>query len=441
MRTLMSGRSSCRSAFKRLATLALSLTVASTSSGLALFAAPAPALALARPGLAAQVSKAFRASGLRSSGTGFYVQAVKESNAISSRAANSTYMPASTMKLVTSSMALDRLGPDYRWKTVLSSESTVTTTGVLPGSIYLVGHGDPMLATRARAARVHVPSPTYLDGLADALKNKGVTTVTGNLIVDESFFDSRRTGDRWKASYVEDCGPISALTIDRNVAPNGRWESSPALAAGRRLQAMLTARHIVLRGKVYTGKVPASATALGIIKSRPLKTAIAYMNPVSDNFTAEMIAKTVAAEAYGRGTSARGAKLAAAEMKRAGVAATYFRTYDGSGLSRSDRASPLALVRLLRYSDRRPWAAVLRNSLPLAGKTGTLASRMRGTAAAGRVRAKTGSLSDASTLAGFATSRRGTVFVFSLMTNGSDVLKARAFQDSVCVLLAAYTGR
>jgi serine-type D-Ala-D-Ala carboxypeptidase/endopeptidase (penicillin-binding protein 4) len=403
-------------------------------------AAPAPALALARPRLAARVSSALRLSkvGLRT--TGILIKAVGEGGSVVSRAPGRAFMPASNMKLVTSCMAFDRLGPSYRWRTTLSVESTPTTSGVV-GSIYLAGHGDPMLSTRARARKLHVPGTSYLDGLADALRSKGVTYVAGNLIVDESFFDSRRAGGRWKSSYASYCAPLSALSIDRNYSAKGGWEKSPALAAGLRLAAMLKARRIKLKGRVIAAREPAGLYLIGTVKSRRLREAIAYMDLTSDNFTAEMIAKTVAAETYGRGTSARAALLAASEVTRSGGSLKQFRAYDGSGLSRYDRASPAVLVKLLGYAEGRPWASYLRAALPVAGKSGTLAGRMRGTAAAGRVRAKTGTLSDVSTLSGFATSRGGTRFVFSMMTNGASPTDAQVTQDAVCAVLAAYTGR
>jgi serine-type D-Ala-D-Ala carboxypeptidase/endopeptidase (penicillin-binding protein 4) len=371
--------------------------------------------------------------------TGVAVSPVGDARPFVSLHATTEYMPASTMKLVTASAALERLGTGFRWQTSVSAQLTPTATGVVPGDLYLVGGGDPTLSTRAVGGGS--PRGAYLDDLAQALVNRGVKRVSGDLVADESFFDTRRTGDHWKASYTSDCPPLSGLSLDRNASAGWGTDDQPALVAGKRFAAMLAARHIVVQGSVRVGTRTPRAVLLGRVWSRPLSDVVVQMDRTSDNFIAESVAKTLGRQIRGAGTSAAGAVVCASELASAGVPPAYYRIYDGSGLSRDDRLAPLGLVQLLEYADRRPFGGCLRSSLPVAGKSGTLAGRMRGTFAEGNVIAKTGTLSDVSALAGYATDRAGARFVFVVVSNGVDVASAKKLQDRIAEALAACTRR
>jgi D-alanyl-D-alanine carboxypeptidase/D-alanyl-D-alanine-endopeptidase (penicillin-binding protein 4) len=185
-----------------------------------------------------------------------------------------------------------------------------------------------------------------------------------------------------------------------------------------------------------TGQADPEAVPLATIESVPLEQVLRYMGHESDNFTAEILLKQLGAGYSDQGTSASGATvirqlLAEQQIPLAGV-----RIVDGSGLSRYDRLTANAVVAMLRAS----WLNMdlretLLSSLPVAGRSGTLDRRMRGTAAAGRVRAKTGTLSEASALSGYANRR----YAFSVIQNGSPVSTfwARKAQDRFAAVLAA----
>jgi D-alanyl-D-alanine carboxypeptidase/D-alanyl-D-alanine-endopeptidase (penicillin-binding protein 4) len=117
------------------------------------------------------------------------------------------------------------------------------------------------------------------------------------------------------------------------------------------------------------------------------------------------------------------------------------RLRDGSGLSYQDRLTAHAILKILGEMARRPDFPVFRRSLAIAGVDGTLADRMRGTAAAGNVRAKTGTLNVASSLSGYVTAANGHQLTFSMLMNGDpvNVSGAHAAQDAVAVLLARST--
>jgi D-alanyl-D-alanine carboxypeptidase/D-alanyl-D-alanine-endopeptidase (penicillin-binding protein 4) len=160
-------------------------------------------------------------------------------------------------------------------------------------------------------------------------------------------------------------------------------------------------------------------------------------NKPSDNFFAEMLAKDLAMQRDGRGTTARGARIAAGFASRIGSRA---RLADGSGLSRADRASPYRVVRLLLAMQRRQEYAAFFGSLSIAGRDGTLAPRMRRGPARGRCRGKTGTLSNVSALSGYCRARSGDTYAFSILMNGVFPISARKLQDRMAQAIAGVRG-
>ena len=160
------------------------------------------------------------------------------------------------------------------------------------------------------------------------------------------------------------------------------------------------------------------------------------MDRVSDNFDAEMLLKELGAVQADNGTTAAGVGVVAGLLAQAGVPMAGVRIVDGSGLSLLDRFTASALVSLLTvmWNDPGVRPEVLA-SLPVAGRSGTLVDRMRGTAAAGIVLAKTGTTDNASALSGFVGDR----YVFSILQNGWPISWswARLAQDRFAAVLAA----
>jgi D-alanyl-D-alanine carboxypeptidase/D-alanyl-D-alanine-endopeptidase (penicillin-binding protein 4) len=162
---------------------------------------------------------------------------------------------------------------------------------------------------------------------------------------------------------------------------------------------------------------------------------IRLTNKPSDNFFAEILLKDLARQAGGTGTTARGARIAARFGRRLGARA---RIVDGSGLHRGNRASPAAIVRLLTAMYRRDDFDPFIDSLPIAGRDGTLFDRMRRGPARFRCRGKTGTLSNVSALSGYCEARSGDNYAYSILMNGVYPLGARRLQDRMLQAIAKY---
>ena len=173
------------------------------------------------------------------------------------------------------------------------------------------------------------------------------------------------------------------------------------------------------------------------MESPPLASLVAAMNVPSDNYLAEMLLKGLGAAHGEGGTTAAGAAAARAALDDIGVRP---RIVDGSGLTRRNRTTPRQVVRLLQRVANMAFAQTFTASLPVAGATGTLQRRMRGTAAAGACRAKTGTLRYTSNLAGYCTSGDGGVVAFALLMNGVNVGAAHGIQDRIAAALARWDG-
>jgi D-alanyl-D-alanine carboxypeptidase/D-alanyl-D-alanine-endopeptidase (penicillin-binding protein 4) len=332
-------------------------------------------------------------------------------------------IPASNEKLAVTYAALTALGPGFTIETdVLGEGQQLGATW--RGDLVLKGYGDPTL------------SSADLASLARQVRAEGIRSVAGRIFADESWFDSRRTAMGWKAAfYITESPPLSALIVDRGRV--GRYTSGdPALAAAQLFRAALVRAGVHVAGAAAHGIANDGAAPLAAVDSPDLLQVVHWMDRVSDNFTAEMLVKELGAVQSGRGTTAAGVGVITGLLSAAGVPLGGVRLVDGSGLSLLDRLTPNALVSLLSvmWTDEEVRPELLA-SLPVAGRTGTLHDRMRSGPAAGVVRAKTGTTSNASALSGFVAGR----YVFSVLQNGFPVswTWARLAQDRFAAVLAA----
>lgn len=349
-------------------------------------------------------------------------------------------IPASTMKLVTGAGALMQMGPAFRFRTrLLAGPGTRIAGRTVRGALYLRGAGDPVLATRAYAARYLAGRSTSLADLARPLRARGVRLVRGAIVADERLFDARRLGPGWPSYYTAYASPISGLPTNQDFAGNSRARhvTDPPLAAARRLRATLGGLGVAHVGPLRAGATPRGSRPLGTAVSPPLRTIVREMNLESDNFIAETLLKGVGAHGTGEGTTAAGAARAQALLQAHGVLGRGDRLVDGSGLSRANRLSASSLVRLIAAADADPvWGAPLIASLARGGE-GTLVNRFRTGPATRRVRAKTGYLDGVSAMAGRVVSRRGQRYAFAFVANSPDIWGARAAQDRIVTLLAS----
>jgi D-alanyl-D-alanine carboxypeptidase/D-alanyl-D-alanine-endopeptidase (penicillin-binding protein 4) len=351
--------------------------------------------------------------------------------------------PASTMKLLTSTAALQRLGDDHRFRTTV-------VTGDGPGRIVLVGGGDPLLARRpmpldeAYPARADVQ--TLARATARALHDIGRTRV--RIGYDATLFEGPSVSPDWEASYVPDnvVSPISALWVDEGREPDGFVSDDPALAAAQEFARALKSRHITVTGQPKPRTATEGATELAAVESAPLDQVVQHVLEVSDNEGAEVLARQVAVAAGVPASFQGAAGAVAATLKEVGIPTGQDTILDGSGLSRDDLLRPETLLRVIETaagSDHEQLRPVL-SSLPVAGFTGSLASRFdtADPAGLGAVRAKTGTLTGVRALAGTVTTTDGVVLGFVVAADRVrllNTLDARAILEEMAAALAACT--
>lgn len=346
---------------------------------------------------------------------------------------------ASNTKILTTAALLGRLGPSHRFQTRLFTDGTVRPDGTLEGSLYLKGGGDPALGTGPFLDSYLGGAGTDIDSLARQARQAGVKRVTGRVYGDESIFDPLRgVADSGYATSPW-IGPLSGLSINAGFtgASLSSFSSSPARLAARSL-----VRRLQKRGVSVTDRVALAKTPKFVLRARPLAVEMsedmAWMarvtNVNSNNFFAEMLIKGLGAAKGVGGSTSAGARVVREFASSLGARVW---PVDGSGLTISNRASAEAIARLLVNARDRDWWGHFYRSLPIAGREGTVAYRMRGTAAEGRCRTKTGTLTGVSALSGYCFNRSGRRFAFSILMNGvSDTYSARAAQDRIAALIA-----
>ena len=416
--------------------------------------------------------------------------------------ADELLLPASTMKLYTSAIALERYGPAHQFRTEVLRDGALLESGTVRGNLVLKGAGDPSFAPRYadwnRGARP-------LDSLADLVARAGVRRVTGDIVGDASAFDGERVPAGWRTRYLQAsyAARVSALSFNENLAhitvrpstrgavvafaqpvsgltlrstvtvrPNSRsasirvWQDTltqqfkvsgwigsrsavrtyqvvveqPERYVAAAFRAALEARGIVVDGDVRVGAATPGAQRITAWASPTLGQLVTKMNGESNNHFAELLFRN-AARAGGAVGSAQIANesLRTFLSDRVGVDPAAVYAADGSGLSTLDRVTPRSMVLLLAYSAKAPWGDVLRASLPVAGRTETLRGRMRYTAAQGNLRAKTGTTGEVTSLGGFVRARNGEELAFSFLYNGRELWRARAAIDAMGVTLANFS--
>jgi len=348
-------------------------------------------------------------------------------------------VPGSTGKLLTTSAALLSLDPTARF-------ATRAVAGSEPGQVVLVGGGDPTLTALPQGRTGTYPDPARLDDLVAAVKKSlGAQQVT-SVVVDTSLWTGPTLAEGWLPADVPGgfIAPMVPLMLDGGRADptlqDGPRVADPAGAAAKAFADKLGVT------KVVKGTAPDNAKPLGQVVSAPMSELVEHLLTTSDNVTAESLARAVAVsrQADPSFTGSAGAVLAA--LSQAGFDVTGAHLVDGSGLSTADRVPAGLLASLLAAaaapSSPEQGPELLRpiiTGLPVAGGDGTLEDRFdTGTAAAGRgvVRAKTGTLTGVSSLAGVVTDADGRLLVFVLMSNGQSPSAVRPRLDALAAILS-----
>lgn len=328
-------------------------------------------------------------------------------------------VPASVTKLFTATAALRILGADHRFRTTVRASSAPIGGGVA-GDLWLVGGGDPVLGTDAWAAQLDADRRLYtsLDQLADQVVAAGVRRVDGRVLGDESRFDADRRVGTWPDRLIADgeAGPLSALSVNDGFATWGHPGvpfADPPSDAAEVFGGLLEARGVTITGDGGAGVAPAGSVEVAGVDSPTVGDLVHAMLRDSDNGTAELLVKELGRQRRGEGTTAAGTDVIAATLETVGVARDGLTVADGSGLSDAARLTCRSLTTLLARD-----AEALSGRLSIAGRDGTLGRRFLGTAAAGRLRAKTGSLDGTAALAGYVETISGTTVEFAYIIHG-----------------------
>ena len=356
------------------------------------------------------------------SGTGVWVAELGGDGTLFSSRSGRARILASNEKLFTTATALDRLGAKSRIETAVYAKGAIKGS-TLRGPLFLVGGGDPALGNGGVRA------------LARQVRGAGIRRVEGGIRADDSVFDRRRgvPDSNWGYSPY-----IGALLSGLSFKGAGR-RGDPAKAAAAALRKWLRRSGVGVKAGVHRGTAPRSVLrrdAVAKHNSATIASLIAATNKPSNNFYAEMLLKRIWAKPGRRGTTKGGAKAVRRFARRWGAKV---RAVDGSGLTRGNRASPQSVGHLLSAMQRHDDDGAFYDSLPVAGQEGTLDGRMEGTRAAGRCRAKTGTLTGVSALSGYCNTNGGRV-AFSILMNGIDVNRAHVLQDRMAVAIARYRG-
>jgi D-alanyl-D-alanine carboxypeptidase/D-alanyl-D-alanine-endopeptidase (penicillin-binding protein 4) len=341
--------------------------------------------------------------------------------------ADTPRVPASVEKLYTTSTALTLFGVEGELETTVLGDTGLDPAGVLAGDLYLRGGGDPTFGA------------TQAGKLAEALiAATGLTKVSGRVVGDESAFDALRGPPSEGYRTTSEVGPLSALTFNRGRTGVRRpyFQASPARFTAQAFAKALRRRGVKLGASARRGVAPKGAVELAQWASPEMAELARQTNRPSDNFAAETLLKAVGAE-FGTGGST-GAGTAVIRRTLAGYG-LHPSVVDGSGLSRSNRTTPHDVVRLLTRMADSAAAPAFEDSLAVAGRNGTLDTRMRNTSAQDNCHAKTGTLNTVSALAGYCLTTSGGRVAFAFLMNGVSVVAARRLQDRMTVALARYS--
>ncbi|MCC7128690.1 MAG: D-alanyl-D-alanine carboxypeptidase [Microbacteriaceae bacterium] len=351
------------------------------------------------------------------------------------RSATTAAPPASVLKVLTATAALAILGADYQMTTRVFEGST-------PGSIVLVGGGDPTLsALPAGVESVYTGAPKISELAAQTLTawnaahpGEDITSV----ILDATYWNP---ADKWDSTWARSeqttgyHSEVTALMVDGDRA-DPQKETSPRSTdpIGRAGAAFVAALNLGHPVDVSTGSALAGKPMLAQVKSQPLKVLIGQMLLNSDNTLAEMIARVASKDSGGGGTAASLASVIPAALTSYGMNPTGVTIRDGSGLSDQNLVPPVFAAELMaKIYTGGQGLDVIKNALPVAGKTGSLASRFAGAnaAARGNVVAKTGWITTSRTLSGWVNAEDGSVLSFAFYALGPVKADAMDALDTV----------
>lgn len=386
-----------------------------------------PSAAPAAKALAARIPKLAEADA--GAAPGLVLLDPQTGKTLVSRGGDKAMMPASTMKVLTSVAALDTLGAERTFTT------SVVSTG--KGSIVLRGGGDPLLTDSRRSGRASLQDLAV--ATADALKKAGRTSVS--LGYDASLFTGASWHPRWTDNYRYSVAPIQSLMVNGGyVASTGKAEDDPAGVAAKKFGTRLKALGIKV-SSIRPARASGSATEVAAVESPTVAQIIDSVLRYSNNVAAQVLARQMGLLTKRGGSFADGQAAVVAALKRLKLWRSGMVIDDNSGLSRNNRVTGSGLAATVALILNEPEFQGLAESLPTGGVSGTLFNRFddrNERAGRGAVWAKTGSLRDVRSLAGFLITADGAPLVFAIQVN--QVKRPLATEDWIDATIAAWSG-
>jgi len=433
---------------------------------------------------------------------GVMVVSLSTGDTLFARDADELLLPASTMKLYTAALAFERFGPAHQFRTDVLRDGFIAADGTLEGNLYLRGAGDPALGARYARWNDGTPPMQSIAALVYASGVRRISgDIVGDASAFESRRVPEGWRTRYlQAGYA---ARVSALSVNENIAnvvvrstasgatvsfdeplidlpihptvtvrPGSRsarisvWQDTtqdrfrvtgwigalspertyrvvveqPERFAAAAFRAALQKQGIIVEGSARAATAPVDAERLTAWASPPLAQLVLTMNGESNNHFAELLFRNAARSVRGVGSAeAANEALRSFLAERAGVRRDAVYAADGSGLSTLDRVTTRSMVQLLGYAQQAPWGEVFQATLPVAGRTETLRTRMRRTAADNNLRGKTGTTNDVSSLAGYVRTKDGELLAFAFLYNGRELWRAREAIDAMGVTLAGFT--
>lgn len=447
------------------------------------------------PQLRRAIDNVLAAPAIGTSKVGIHVVDVATGEVLYTRNGDIPLNPASNVKLITGAAALDILGPQHTFTTVLRAPEVVGNT--VKGGLYVSSDGEAFLL--------------FQDILswAGQLQQKGIRVIEGDIIIDDTIFDGAYLPPGFEqkdadAAYRPAIGAVSVnfnavtavvlpgakagdppivrldpptahvkvvnnartiagsrsrvdavstpsedrtvMTIAGTIGQSARPVSirkridNPPLFAGSVFASALEMVGIEFKGTVRTGKTPIPTQVLVTHRSQPLANIVSAMNKWSNNFMAEQLLRVLGIDDEQASTWDLSRARAVDFLLRAGFDAGAFRLHNGSGLYEGNEISARQLVSLLRYMRNHRYGPEFVSSLAIAGVDGTLRTRMNQAPMLGNVRGKTGSLNHVTSLSGYAHTASGRLVAFSIMFNDTPTLawNLRDHQDAITAEIAKF---
>ncbi len=451
---------------------------------------------------------------LKNASLGFYAVDIETGLVIAEYDSDRALSPASTMKTITTSTALQILGPYKTFLTRIEYDGIIDSNKILHGNIYIKGGGDPALGSKFY--KDHYGD--FMQTWADTIKNFGIDSIDGSVIGDAQVFNENMVPSTWVWGDIGNyygaspCGlsiydnilklifksginsgdsteiictepyvpylkltnavissnskkdnayiygpPFSPWRIAEGTIPKGNEEfivkstlPDPAYVAAMELEYALFQNDVKVRYSPSTvrKKRQDGITLLGerktiyTTKSPALTSIVHWTNMVSVNLFAEHLLSQIALAKYGKGSTVSGTIAVQKYWQTKGIDLTGFYMNDGSGLSRSNAVTAKQMASILKYMWKSKNAAFFKKSLPIAGKSGTLAGMCKGTKAQGNLIAKSGYMNRIRSYAGYVKTVSGKQLAFAVIVNNYNctAYEMKKKLEKIMIAMANYNG-